>query len=363
MQNEEPSIYVQAGFSTAQMEKETPKLLKKYEEAAKKAAQKFDGAMAKVSNNETLRATKREVDRLAKAYDPAYAKAKRYEQEVRRLNRALELGAIDQKQYAAALSKTVAGLERGTVATRRFSGAAVASTRAANRSGARLQQVGFQVGDFATQVGAGTSAVQALGQQLPQLLGAFGAMGALAGAGAAIFIPLGASLYRLYTDSVNLEDQLKKLDEVTGDYARAAELALTPIANLRLQYGDMAETVASVNEEMAILFGASAKVEFGRGLSEFTKSSGGFDETPNTARGRNKGPGPANEYEKTVRSVAKKFEIDPEQARKIVDVYRSIDEATNINEKVIGLDRLLSTFTEVAGGGGKRGQDFWGKGQ
>ena len=48
------------------------------------------------------------------------------------------------------------------------------------------QQAGFQVGDFAAQVQNGTSALVALGQQGPQLLGMFGAIGAVAGAFLAI---------------------------------------------------------------------------------------------------------------------------------------------------------------------------------
>lgn len=49
-----------------------------------------------------------------------------------------------------------------------------------------IQQAGFQVGDFAAQVQNGTSAMVALGQQGPQLLGVFGVFGALAGAALAI---------------------------------------------------------------------------------------------------------------------------------------------------------------------------------
>ena len=52
--------------------------------------------------------------------------------------------------------------------------------------GRGIQNAAFQVGDFAVQVGAGTSAVRAMSMQLPQLLGGFGVMGAVAGAAAAI---------------------------------------------------------------------------------------------------------------------------------------------------------------------------------
>jgi len=50
-----------------------------------------------------------------------------------------------------------------------------------------LQQVGYQVGDFAVQIQGGTNALVALGQQGSQLLGILGPMGAIAGAALAIW--------------------------------------------------------------------------------------------------------------------------------------------------------------------------------
>ena len=66
--------------------------------------------------------------------------------------------------------------------------AALAENKATSRSGSKVQQAGYQVADFATQVGAGTSAVQALSQQLPQFLGAFGPWGAVIGAAVAVVV-------------------------------------------------------------------------------------------------------------------------------------------------------------------------------
>ena len=168
---DDSDLLIQAGFSTAKMEAETRKVIAKYEDAAKRSAKKFDEAMAKVSNNETLKATAREIDRLSRKYDPAYAGAKKYERGVKELNRAVEIGAITNKEYEQGLERLVQDLERGGKGAGKF-GAAMRQGGGASRSyGHALQNVGFQVGDFATQVGAGTSATQALGQQLPQLLG------------------------------------------------------------------------------------------------------------------------------------------------------------------------------------------------
>ena len=54
--------------------------------------------------------------------------------------------------------------------------------------GSRIQNVSFQVSDFAVQVSSGTDATRALAQQFPQLLGGLGVFGAVAGAAAAIWL-------------------------------------------------------------------------------------------------------------------------------------------------------------------------------
>ena len=58
-----------------------------------------------------------------------------------------------------------------------------------------MQQVGYQVQDFAVQVQGGTSALVALGQQGSQLLGIFGPYGAIAG----MILAIGTGLAGAFT--------------------------------------------------------------------------------------------------------------------------------------------------------------------
>lgn len=116
-----------------------------------------------------------------------------------------------------------------------------------------LQQVGWQVGDFAVQVGAGTSAAQAFAQQAPQLLGAMGAWGALAGAGVAVAVPLGAALLKVAMDTETLAEKLDSLNDTTKAYTDAAEAAVEPISVLRQKYGELADEVQRANGTMAML--------------------------------------------------------------------------------------------------------------
>ncbi|MCU0903057.1 MAG: hypothetical protein MUE83_04190 [Tabrizicola sp.] len=100
-----------------------------------------------------------------------------------------------EKQVSVRLKAEGAGQLRaefqsiGTEAQRSFG----ALDRGARSSGQGLQNVGFQVQDFAVQVAGGTDASRALAQQLPQLLSGFGLLGVVLGTTAAVAVPLFAA--------------------------------------------------------------------------------------------------------------------------------------------------------------------------
>lgn len=75
-----------------------------------------------------------------------------------------------------------------------------------------LQQAGYQVGDFFVQIQSGTNALVAFGQQASQMLGIFGAGGAIAGAGVAIAT---AILHPLLRANEELDTFQDKIDEIT----------------------------------------------------------------------------------------------------------------------------------------------------
>lgn len=90
-----------------------------------------------------------------------------------------------------------------------------------------LQQVGYQVGDFAVQVQGGTNALVALGQQGSQLLGILGPMGAIAGAALAIWTAI--ARVKQETSSTGLV-----MDRVWSDVNKAIE----PIRGVLTSMGD-----------------------------------------------------------------------------------------------------------------------------
>ena len=245
----EPDLLIEAGFSDAKLAAEVNKIVAKYRQAGEAAQKAFQGSADKVADSQAAKAHVRELEALKRAYDPVYVATQKYEAGLKKLDRALELGAIDQRRYTAEVKKAQTALAQASSGLGDQTEAVVGKSR---RMGGQLQQAGFQIGDWATQVGAGTSATQALGQQLPQLLGAFGAFGAIAGATTAVLIPLGAALARTAFDSQSLEERMKDLERSTDAMADAAEAASAPLSDLQSRYGGLAAAINDANQAAAL---------------------------------------------------------------------------------------------------------------
>ena len=145
---EEPDLVVSAGFSDAQLVREANKVVEFYRKKGQEAQKAFVDAQGKVTNTQAARAHARELDKLSKSYDPVYRAAKRYEDELKRLDRALDIGAINQKQYADQVGRAAREMNVA-------SGAIAGATKNFAVGGNAVQQLGWQVGDFATQVRGG----------------------------------------------------------------------------------------------------------------------------------------------------------------------------------------------------------------
>lgn len=133
----------------------------------------------------------------------------------------------------AGLDRVKGGIQEVGAAADAARGRVVNMDRAMRKTGAGssslargIQQASFQLGDFAVQVGAGTAASVALGQQLPQLLGGFGILGAVLGAAVAVAIPLTRALG-------SMAESGRDLGSVLGTLRPAAEAISSAFAALR----------------------------------------------------------------------------------------------------------------------------------
>jgi len=152
-----------------------------------------------------------------------------------------------------------------SAATQRTSGALRAQSQQYSRTAVAtnkfakgaLQQLGYQVGDFAVQVANGTSKMQAFGQQGSQLLGIFGPVGALLGAGVAIFSAIGVAAQKsglsfmdFSTASSQAKSAVEAIKEETKKYNTELELlnsGLDTAAQLQLQ-----KAIVSMKEAIAV---------------------------------------------------------------------------------------------------------------
>lgn len=134
-----------------------------------------------------------------------------------------EIKGVDNA--TAPLRKVSAELERTSAATRRLAGQIDSTTASARKfSMGSLQQLGYQIGDYAVQVANGTSKMQAFGQQAPQFLQIFGPIGTVVGAVVAIVAAMGVAVQRsadAFGSSVDLYAQ--SLDKLSNAVKSARE--------------------------------------------------------------------------------------------------------------------------------------------
>jgi hypothetical protein len=126
-----------------------------------------------------------------------------------------------------------------------------ASTKEA---GGNIRNVAFQVQDLAVQIAGGTSAFVAFGQQLPQLLGGFGVLGAVIGAVAAVSIPLfRIGLQAIGVDMRDLSERTRDLSTSVKDYQAAQQANQSTLAGLGNSFGSLtseAKRFFDLNEQL-----------------------------------------------------------------------------------------------------------------
>ena len=118
--------------------------------------------------------------------------------------------------------------------------------QAYGKAGQGIQNASYQVADFATQVAGGAGVTRALSQQLPQLLGGMGALGAVAGAAVAILVPLGSAL-------LGVKDYAKEVDDALKSMNENLSVANTPLAELNEKYGSLGVSIKEVANGLANL--------------------------------------------------------------------------------------------------------------
>jgi hypothetical protein len=209
-----------------------------------------------------------------------------------------------------------------------------------------VQQAAFQVGDFATQVGAGTSATVALSQQLPQLLGAFGALGAIVGAGVAIGIPLVTAAFKgMRDESVPLEGRLKTLTEALNAVKEAAELQAMSVEALTERYG-------AADAQVKTLVASIAQLAVDQATQAVRELQGAFNEFLDDGRVLRRRDEFAGLSQDIVQ-IAREFEVGADRAEELRAAFEVFSKASGLDQ---ALSALLGILKVIEGSRDATGQ-------
>ncbi|OAN86070.1 hypothetical protein [Sulfitobacter geojensis] len=348
----EAEIGISLGKLTKQLaaaEARMVKTAKKYEtdfaNANRKVSKQFDTTSKSAQGS--AQAMAKEMDNLRAKFDPMFAASKRYEASLEELKRAHKVGALNVAQYEAALENLNAEYARSTGGARALSGGLAGVTQASGSARHQIQNTAFQIGDFAVQVGAGTSAAQALGQQLPQLLGGFGIMGAVLGAVVAAGVPLVRFLMDSGEASVDLEERLATLTGAVSDYEQAVKDAQVPTDQLREKYGSAAQAaqefvsaLEGINKALALQALEAAQaidaVDVTR-LRELVDIMNGM------------GPRASFLAADALRDLQKEFNATEDEARALLQGIDALRNAEGPKQAVEASKELLATIEAIYG--------------
>jgi len=161
---------------------------------------------------------KKDFKKLQLAIDPVKRATKAFTDQVLIAQKALVTGQASQKEYAQVFKQIQANANAAGLTINQFGQVASVNTRKMKRFGAvGMQQVGYQVQDFAVQVQGGTSMLVALGQQGSQLLGIFGPAGAIGGMILAIGTGLAGAFMAAKNASEDATEKGKSYNDVLKD--------------------------------------------------------------------------------------------------------------------------------------------------
>ena len=193
---------------------------------------------------------------IERAYRKGEITSKQYNRQLVIQTKELQRLGFTYAQASSQVRKYAFSLRNATENQLNMSQAIAASGKGMRRFELVAQQAGYQVGDFAVQVQSGTNVAVAFGQQMSQLLGFFGAGGALAGAGIAIATAFVAPLMRAKEEVESLTETTKKSIDDIEKKLRETRLGVSPeeigfidrLSEAQSQYEEALENYNDIRE-------------------------------------------------------------------------------------------------------------------
>lgn len=249
------------------------------------------------------------------------------------------------------------------------------TARSVGRSGSEgFRNLGFQVQDFAVQVGAGTSATQSFAQQFPQLASGFGPLGIAIGTAAAVMVPLVSTLLNAEEGASKFSEAMKEAEGSSGALSKAVAAAKMPLVEMTKLYGESADEVERLNRATLAMTKVSALAD----LRELAGILGGQAGSADTTR-----PDGPNMLERMLGSVsgvdqqymvemsaaqkaqaalAEKYRLTTDEADRLSQALRAVGKAGTDEAALQASVALLETMVELAGSTENASNKFGGEG-
>lgn len=197
-----------------------------------------------------------------------------------------------------------------------------------NAARGNLQNVSYQLQDIFVQISSGTGAARALGQQLPQLLSGFGAMGAVIGLAASAAIPLAAALFGAGDAAGEVAKKIDALENSVKAYNDAAALAATPTAELAARYGAAAGAARELFTQLSFLARLDAIETLQSGVSTITQQFGvARDAVAMINAEMSLGLGDSGLVAGGLQTLQREYGLTIDQARQLVDLLTAMETA------------------------------------
>lgn len=297
-----------------------------------------------------------EVRGLAGDFNPALAAMLAFEQAQERLARAQRLGVIQTQAQADAIRTQLTTAYQHAIATgTRFDASMATAGGRVGQLGHQFQNASYQVGDFFVQIASGTSATQALAQQLPQLLGGFGVLGAALGAVAAIggaLIPMWLGMGK---EVKTVEDAIEELNARIDAYKDAAERASMGTTALISEFGLAAGRAREMYTALAAIEQLQLGQELSLGVSGISKTFEdlafqlrSYDMAVADTTGRLAGVGASIEA-----NIVEKFGLGVAEAHKLQDAIEAAKLAKGPAAVATEMQKVVKLFTDAQAAGAK----------
>lgn len=283
-----------------------------------------------------------EMEKLQAKFNPVYAASKKYEESLNELNRAHLLGVINSKQYESALEN----LNRELLAPsskiiQENAGVTRSFTQMSKQSRAQIQNVSYQLQDVFVQIAGGQGATRALSQQMPQLLGGFGALGAVFGTVAALAIPLAGSFFTTSEKAKDFEDRLKDLRGTIETYRDAISGAALTHAELTEKYAGATEEAKQFLQVLREIAGERANSTAASEAQGIAGMFGGF------GVGMDRAYTDLTEYQATVERVKRELGLAQGEAVQFVAALSRLSNADSPKEYAVALSNITDLMNSI----------------